>query len=66
MKKLILGVGIFLCGVIALCTDYAVTFLASSMPGVTLVRGGISIPAAALVLTLLGAILSIMGLTEKN
>lgn len=36
------------------------------MPGVTLVRGGISIPAAALVLMLLGAILSIMGLTEKN
>lgn len=65
MKKLILGVGIFLCGVIALCTDCAVTFLASSMPGVTLVCGGISITAAALVLMLLGAILIVIGLTER-
>ena len=65
MKKLILGVGVFICGVIALCTDYAVTFLASSMPGVTLVRGGISITAAALILMLSGAVLIVVGLTEK-
>ena len=65
MKKLILGIGIFICGVIALCTDYAVNFILGAMPGVTLVSGGISITAVALVLMLLGAVLSVIGLTEK-
>ena len=65
MKKRLLGIGIFICGVIALCTDYAVDAILGAMPGVTLVPGGISITAAALVLMLLGAVLAVIGLTEK-
>jgi hypothetical protein len=46
MKKMILGVGLFVCGVVLLCTEYAVQRIMASMPNTTLAPGGIPISYA--------------------
>ena len=66
MKKLILGVGLLICGTIGLCTAYAVEAILGAMPGVTLVGGG-AVPAELLpaLSIVLGAVLAAAGFREK-
>ena len=58
MKKMILGVGLFVCGVVLLCTEYAVQRIMASMPNTTLVPGGIPISYAAYAVMAAGAALT--------
>lgn len=61
MKKVIIGVGIFLSGIIILCTDYAANRIMESMPGVVLVPGGIPLSSLALLLMAAGTVLVLYG-----
>ncbi len=61
MKKMILGVGLFVCGVVLLCTEYAVQRIMASMPNTTLVPGGIPISYAAYAVMAAGAALTAYG-----
>lgn len=57
MKQTVIGTGIFLCGVIVLCTNCAMERILEAMPNVTVVSGGIPVGWAACLLMLVGALL---------
>ena len=40
MKKVIVGTGIFICGVIVLCSNHIIQSIISAMPNTTLASGG--------------------------
>lgn len=61
MKKMILGVGLFVSGVVLCCTDYAVRRVLASLPNTTLVPGGIPVSWAAYLVMALGAALAAYG-----
>lgn len=61
MKKIVVGVGIFLSGLIVLCTDYAVNRIVESMPNVSLISGGIPLLFIAVVLMVIGGIFVLCG-----
>ena len=57
MKKLIVGMGIIICGLIILCTDYIVKNVVGAMPGVQLIEG-----AAVFSLSIIGRFLIGIGI----
>ena len=61
MKKIIIGVGVFLSGIVILCMDYATNRIIESMPTVSLVPGGIPLSAIALLLMIVGIIFVLYG-----
>ena len=61
MKKMVIGVGLFLSGVILFCTDYAVLSIIASMPNTTLVSGGIPVSYPAFLLIAAGIALVFYG-----
>ena len=64
MKKMILGVGLFLCGLILRCASMAVTDILGAMPDVHIVSGGIPVHPWAAVLMLAGAAVTVRGWRE--
>ena len=58
MKKLILGIGTVICGLIILCTDYIINRIIGAMPNVYIIDG-----VAVFSLTVLGWILIVLGIT---
>ena len=67
MKKLILGIGIFICGLITFCMDYAVNRIIDAMPGVSIVDGVAVLPLSIIscVIMLIGIILVVLGYMDK-
>lgn len=63
MKKLVIGVGLVLGGLMLLCTDYIVTSVIGAMPGVTLVDGVavFSLPVVGWILMGAGTALAVFG-----
>ena len=61
MKKMILGVGLFVSGVVLLCTDYAVGRIVESMPNTSLLPGGVPISYAAYLIMAIGAAFTLYG-----
>ena len=66
MKKMVLGIGIFICGLLGLCTDYIVTNVISAIPGVTFVSNAavFSLLTVSAVVMLIGLILTVVGYRE--
>ena len=66
MKKMILGIGIFICGVICFCTDYAVESVIDAIPGVTAIHGSglFSLTVVGIVIMVIGVVLSAAGYFE--
>lgn len=61
VKKMVIGVGLFLSGVVLFCTDYAVRRIIESMPNTTLVSGGIPVSYPAFLLIAAGTALTLYG-----
>lgn len=55
----------FICGMITLCTSYAVDTVLDSMPGVTIVPGGIPLSGVGWVMLLVGGIMIAYNLLKK-
>lgn len=66
MKKMMLGIGIFICGLLGLCTDYIVNSVISAIPGVTFISNAsvFSLLAISAVVMLIGLILTVIGYRE--
>ncbi len=64
MKKIVIGVGLFLAGVIVRCTSYMAAWIVSNMPNVTVLDEGL-LPALSWGLILLGAAAAVKGYREK-
>ncbi len=64
MKKIILGVGLFLAGVIIFCSNYIVQSIVSNLPNVTIVSRG-SLGIIAVMVILVGGALSVFGYFEE-
>lgn len=65
MKKLVIGVGSFLSGMILFCTDYATNRIIESMPNVSLLSGGISLSLVAFLLIIVGIVLILCGYSRE-
>ncbi len=65
MKKLILGVGAAICGMLVICTNYIVNSVVASMPNVTLVSYG-KLHIVGIVILVVGLVLCIWGLSESD
>ena len=65
VKFLIVGCTMFICGMITLCTSYAVDTVLDSMPGVTIVPGGIPLSGVGWVMLLVGGIMIAYNLLKK-
>ncbi len=64
MKKVVIGVGLFLSGVIVRCTSYIAVWVVSNMPNVTVTDEGL-LPLISWILILLGAAAVAKGYMEK-
>ncbi len=65
MKKLILGVGAAICGMLVICMNYIVNSVVASMPNVTLVSHG-KLHLVGIVILVVGLVLCIWGLSEND
>lgn len=67
MKKLIVGVGVVICGLIILCTDYIVKSIIGAMPNVYLINGVavFSLSVIGWILIGIGIIVAILGYREE-
>ncbi len=67
MKKLIVGIGAMICGLIILCTDYIVKSVIGAMPDVHLTDGAavFSLSVIGWILIGIGLIVGILGYFEE-
>lgn len=67
MKKLIVGIGAVICGLIILCTDYIVKSTIGAMPNVHLVHGVavFSLSVIGWILIGIGIIVAILGYSKE-
>lgn len=67
MKKLIVGVGTVICGLIVLCTDYIVKSVIAAMPNVHLVDGVamFSLSMVGWILIGIGIVVVALGYSKK-
>lgn len=63
MKMLIIGIGVVICGLIILCTDYIVQNIIAAMPGVYMIDGTavFSLSAIGWILIGIGLIAAVLG-----
>lgn len=61
MKKIVIGVGIFLSGLIIFCADYFANRIIESMPYVSLISDGVPLSLISFLLMIIGGIFVLYG-----
>lgn len=65
IKKLIVGIGVAICGLIILCTDYILKSVIAAMPNIHLIDGAAIFSLSVMGWILIGIVVAILGYNKE-